>query len=415
MPNFFKNLLIPWQRFSRNIVVLGFVSFFNDVSSESVARILPLFLRETARASFSAIGWVEGVADSLSVLLKLASGWISDGMRGKKLFLSLGYGLSALTRPFFPAAVALFGWGGALALKALDRVGKAVRTAPRDALIALESGENGKGAAFGLNRALDTLGAFFGVVLAAFMLWHGGGRLSSASFRSVIFAASAFGFVAVALVLWGVREKPRIRDGLIGGKLVWKGSWRGLTRPFYLYLACVGLFTLSGSSDAFLILKLRDAGFSLPATLALIAAYNALAALAAYPISRRSDESMNRKKPILIGWCIYAGAYALFGFAESPLLLGAGFIGYGLYYGFVESTEKALIADLVPSTHLGRAYGLFGFTTGALLLPANLLFGFLSDRFGMGTAFVTASGLALAAVLMLAGFKAPAGLSRQAV
>lgn len=395
--------------------MLGFVSFFNDISSESVARILPLFLRETARASFSAIGWVEGVADSLSVLLKLASGWLADGTRGKKIFLTLGYGLSALTRPFFPVAVGLFGWGGALALKALDRVGKAVRSAPRDALIALESGNGGKGAAFGLNRAMDTLGAFLGVILAAFMLWRGGGTLSPESFRSVIFAASAFGFIAVALVWWGVRERASVRDGGRPAFLAWQGSWHGLTPPFYFYLACVGLFTLSGSSDAFLILKLRDAGFSLPATLGLIAAYNALAALAAYPISHLSDGAMSRKTPIFIGWCIYAAAYALFGFVESPVLLGAGFVGYGLYYGFVESTEKALIADLVPQTHLGRAYGLFGFTTGLLLLPANLLFGWLSDRFGMRTAFLTASVLALVAALILAGFKAPKRLARSDV
>lgn len=390
--------------FSRNVIVLSFVSFFNDISSESIARILPIFLRETLRVSFTAIGWVEGIADSLSIVLRLVTGFFVDAARHKKPFLVFGYGLSALVRPFFPILIPIFGWPGALALKALDRVGKAVRVVPRDVLIAIESQKGTRGRGFGFNRAMDTFGAFIGIALVA-VIARGDANttiVSSSLFRTVVLVASVSGFLGVALILVGVREKNLKREIVIpSAKVRPQGSLKDLPRSFYFYLSCVCLFSLAGSSDAFLILKLRQSGFSLADTFWLIGGYNLIAAVTVYPVSRFSDFICQRKIPIFLGWLIYAVSYLIFGWTNEAWILGFGFVGYGLYYGFVESTEKALVADLVPTTHLGRAYGLFNFLTGALLLPANLIFGLVSDHWSLETACTLSAVLALFAALIL--------------
>lgn len=398
-----------WPRFfdgfSRNVIVLSFVSFFNDISSESIARVLPIFLRETLRVSFTAIGWVEGIADSLSIVLRLVTGFFVDSARRKKPLLVFGYGLSALVRPFFPILIPIFGWPGALVLKALDRIGKAVRVVPRDALIAVESQSGTRGRNFGFNRAMDTFGAFIGIALVALIARNHTDTtlVSSGLFRTVVLIASVAGFFCVGLVLFGVREKVLEKQiDVPSGKIRPQGSLKDLPRSFYFYLSCVCLFSLAGSSDAFLILKLRQAGFSLADTFWLIVGYNFIAATTVYPISKFSDFLRQRKVPIFFGWLIYAASYLVFGWTDDVWILGFGFVGYGLYYGFVESTEKALVADLVPATHLGRAYGLFNFLTGALLLPANLIFGLVSDHWNLDAAFMLSAALALFAALILA-------------
>lgn len=405
MPDKIKN---PFRRLSRNIVVLSFVSFLNDISSECIARILPVFLRETFGVSFVAIGWIEGMADSLSIVLRLGSGWVVDRFRKTKPLILFGYALSALVRPLFPVLIATFGWMGALWLKFLDRVGKAVRVVPRDAMIAAESVVGKSGEGFGLNRAMDTLGALIGVAVAAVLIQRreavGVMVLTPGLFRLIVLTASIFGFVAVALIAIGVRERVATQSKQ---DAVLQGSIREIPRAFFYYLVCVSLFSLAGSSDAFLILKLRQVGFSLASTLWLIVGYNALSALTAYPVSRYSDKLGHRRAPILIGWLIYALAYLLFGLSTSPFYLGVGFIAYGLYSGFVESTEKALVADLVPLKIRGRTYGIFNFVTGLMLLPANLIFGFLADRFGFTAAFLTGAGFAALAAMLLAVMKLP--------
>jgi MFS family permease len=398
----------PFQNISRNTKILSLVSFFNDMASESIARILPLFLKETLKASFVAIGWVEGVADALSILLRLGSGWLSDFFARKKPLILFGYSASAITRPLLPWAITAFGWPGALVLKALDRVGKAVRVAPRDVLIASESHNDHRGEGFGLNRAMDTFGALLGVAFAAVLIAknHAGhgpdDSISPTLFRWLILASSVFGFVAVGLIVFGVKEKIiEEASGNQNVRLSLWNSWKGLPKPFYLYLASVSLFCLAGSSDAFLLLKLRAAGFSLAITLLLIVGYNAVAALTAFPASRLSDRLSSRKAPLVFGWVIYALAYFLFAHSSNMIVLGAGFVWYGLYYGFVEATEKAVVADLAPKTHLGRAYGLFSFAIGFLVLPANLLFGWLADHYSMDLAMMTTAIIALAATLLL--------------
>lgn len=406
-----RRFLSPFRGQSRNVVILSFVSFFNDISSESIGRILPVFLRESARASFTAIGWVEGVADALSIVLRLVSGWIVDSFHKKKPFLIFGYGLSAMVRPLFPTAVANLGWAGALSLKVTDRIGKAVRVVPRDALIAIETPSEKRGAGFGLNRMLDTLGALLGIIMAALILDYlsaGDAQsdlLSANHFKIIVIAASVFGFISVALIVFGVKERAFTVNTDIPLRAALSGSVRDLPKSFFWYLGAVCLFSLAGSSDAFLILRLRSVGFSLPTTLWLIAGYNLLAALTVYPISKLSDKLPGRQLPILAGWIIYALTYLVFGLGSGGVTLSIAFVGYGLYYGFVESTEKALVADLVPRTHLGRAYGIFNFATGLMLLPANLIFGLIADVYGMPSAFATGAILALAAALVLSLLK----------
>jgi MFS family permease len=397
------------RRLPRNTKILSFVSLFNDLSSEAVARILPLFLRESMHVSFVAIGWVEGVAEALSILLRLGSGWISDIFNRKKPLIAVGYGISAFMRPLIPWAISLFGWSGALVMKALDRVGKAARNSPRDVMIAQDCGDNDRGAGFGLNRALDMVGGLLGIIFSiiGISLAQKNGLsdapLSPATFQILILGASLFGFVAVALVIFGVKETV-IKPAGVSPKRRAPGTWKDLPKSYYGYVACVSLFCLAGSSDAFLLLKLRSAGYTMIETLLLIMAYSFVAATSAFPIAKLSDKNHNRKTFILIGWTIYGLAYLVFAFWDSAAVLGIGFICYGLYNGFVESTEKALVADLAPATHLGRAYGLFNFSMGLMLLPANLLFGFLADQYDLKSAFLVGavlSGIAVLGLLLL--------------
>ncbi len=394
------------RRLPRNTKILSFVSLFNDLSSEAVARILPLFLRESMHVSFVAIGWVEGVAETLSILLRLGSGWLSDIFDRKKPLIATGYGISALMRPLIPWAISVFGWSGALVMKALDRVGKATRNSPRDVMIAQDCGENDRGAGFGLNRALDMVGGLLGLafsIIGISLAQKKGlpeAALSPETFRILILGASLFGFIAVGLVIFGVKEviakklaSPKKRRA--------HGSWTDLPKTYYGYVGCISLFCLASSSDAFLLLKLRSVGYSITQTLLLLMGYSFVAAVSAFPIAKLSDKKRNRKTFILIGWSIYALAYLVFAYWDSAAVLGIGFICYGLYNGFVESTEKALVADLAPATHLGRAYGLFNFSMGLMLLPANLLFGFLADQYDLKSAFLVGAILSGLSVLGL--------------
>ena len=376
----------------------------NDMSSESIARILPIFLHEVMLANFLAIGWVEGLAESLSIVLRYTSGWLTDAIKKKKGLIAIGYSISAITRPFYPFIIPVFGWMGAMVLKALDRVGKAVRMAPRDAFIAQDSYDGHRAEAFGLNRTLDTLGGLLGMVFVALilLLYGNGNFLSPSLFKMMVFGASLFGFIGVGFVLFGLKENFLKKETKNEKSFKANGSLKDLPSLFYLYLISFSVFSLAGSSDAFLILKLKSSGFSLISILGLIIAYNLLATLVAYPISRLSDKKNNRKIPLMLGWVIYSLTYFVFGWTFHTSYLACAFVMYGLYYGFVESIEKTIVADLVPKTHLGRAYGLFNVMNGLIILPANLIFGWVADRWNIETGFLFSSMVALVATGVLA-------------
>lgn len=371
---------------------LGWVSFFNDASSEVLARALPLYLTGALGVSPAFVGWVEGVAESLAVFLKGFSGWLSDRMQSRKGLVLGGYGLSVAAR-----AVYLLGLGAGLAglARVGDRIGKGLRGAPRDAMVADSAAAGLAGREFGLTRFLDTLGAMAGLGLVV-ALGVGGGAMDARTFRLCALLALPLGLVALGLLIFTVPRVPRTVTA--GRRLGWR-----VPRSIRGYLVIVLLFALANSSDAFLVLKAQEAGFSFRETLLLFLVFNGLAAALAVPVGRLSDR-WGRVPFLAAGWVVYAAAYATMGSAETRLVFALALLGYGAFYGLTEGVEKALLADLLPPEERGTGFGAFQSALGLGALAASPLMGFLMAGYGARTAFLLSSGLALAAAALLGGW-----------
>ena len=374
----------------RAVWLLGLVSFCNDAASELVYPLVPLYLASVLLAGPRALGLIEGIAEATGSLLKLFAGVLADRTRSTKPWVVGGYGLAALARPLLAFANS---WSSVLTLRFADRVGKGLRTSPRDALLALSIDERRRGLAFGLHRTMDNLGAVVGPLLAAGLL------AAQMPLREVFLWAALGGAAAVALAL-AVREPARET-----APVVVRFSWtlRGLPGPFRRYLVVLGLFTLGNSSNMFLLLRARELGFpeyQVPLLWALMAL---TAAVFSTPLSALSDR-LGRPRLIVGGWLIYAGFYLLLGFNGHPVLLWPLFGLYGLFMAATEGAEKALVADLAPRALLGTAYGWFNMIAGIMLLPASVLFGGLWQQAGAPVAFGFGAGCALAAALLLRGW-----------
>lgn len=371
---------------------LGWVSFLNDASSEVLARALPLFLTGSLGASAAFVGWVEGVADSAAILLKGLSGWLSDRLPCRKPFVAGGYALSVAARAAYllgPVPVLL-----GLA-RVVDRIGKGLRGAPRDAMVADAAAAGRAGRDFGLTRFLDTLGAMAGIALV--LAIGGGEQLDLAGFRTLAWIALPLGLAALILLLLAVPAVPRSvaaprRLGVV------------VPRPVRGYLAIVFLFALANSSDAFLVLKAREAGFGFRQTLGLFLVFNGLAALLAIPAGRLSDR-FGRVRFLAAGWIVYAAAYAAMGLTTGPAGFAAALLGYGAFYGLTEGVEKALLADLLPAAERGAGFGAFQAVHGLGALLASPLMGLLMHRCGSAAAFLAAAGTALLASLLLVAWR----------
>jgi MFS family permease len=380
------------------VLALGAVSFFNDLSSEMIYPLLPLFLTAVLAAGPSALGIIEGVAESTASLLKLASGLWSDRVRRRKPLVVAGYALASSARPLIGLAGS---WPVVLALRFADRVGKGLRTSPRDALIADLTEPGQRGRAYGIQRALDHAGAVAGPLLAAFFL-----RFAGLPLRQVFLLAAVPAAFAVAIVLLAVRE-PRPREPGVraagAGAAIEAGAPpepRSLGRPFYSLMAAFVIFTLGNSTDAFLLLRLSDAGASAATVAALWSALHVVKALSTYAGGLLSDRA-GRRPMLLGGWLVYAAVYAGFALAESAATLNVLFIAYGLYFGLTEPVEKAWVSELVPDRLRGTAFGVYHAAVGLSALPASIVFGFLWQAFGPAAAFFTGAGLAAAAALVL--------------
>ncbi|HMQ14287.1 MAG TPA: MFS transporter [Candidatus Competibacter phosphatis] len=374
----------------RAVWLLGLVSFCNDAASELVYPLVPLYLASVLLAGPRALGLIEGIAEATGSLLKLFAGVLADRTRSTKPWVVGGYGLAALARPLLAFANS---WPSVLTLRFADRVGKGLRTSPRDALLALSIDERRRGLAFGLHRTMDNLGAVVGPLLAAGLL------AAQVPLREVFLWAALGGAAAVALAL-AVREPARET-----APVVVPFSWtvRGLPGPFRRYLVVLGLFTLGNSSNMFLLLRAHELGFpeyQVPLLWALVAL---TAAVFSTPLSALSDR-LGRPHLIAGGWLIYAGFYLLLGFNGHPALLWPLFGLYGLFMAATEGAEKALVADLAPRAMLGTAYGWFNMIAGIMLLPASVLFGWLWQQAGAPVAFGFGAGCALAAALLLRGW-----------
>lgn len=388
------------KKIPSNVVWLSLASFFNDVSGEIVTRALPIFLSGTLGVGYPIIGVIEGIADTTSSFLKVYSGWYSDRVRNRKVLAVFGYFLTALARPLL---IGTSGWTIPLVSRLVDRAGKGIRTAPRDAILASAVSHSSRGRAFGFQRALDPFGAAVGALIAASVLYlgaDGGGpaAISRPAFNLLIYASILPTFVSVLLIALFVKEPRRHLVPTQSSR----GSFRALlhNRRFRTYMIILFVFTLGSSSDAFLILRANAIGID---PLGIFIAYvllNLLTGLSSYPAGVLSDR-VSRRKIILVGWVIYSLIYFGFAFATSPWQVWALFIAYGVFFGLTEGVERALVADLVPEEQRGSAYGLYNGIVGIALLPASILAGILWQRFGAAAPFLFGGTISLMAAVVI--------------
>lgn len=371
----------------RTVWLLGLVSFFNDSASELIYPLVPLYLTSVLMAGPRALGIIEGIAEATASLLKLFSGVLADRLRSTKRWVVGGYTLSTLARPLFVFATS---WQMVLALRFADRVGKGLRSSPRDTLLALTVDSARRGLAFGLHRTLDNTGAVVGPLLAAGLL------AMHMPLRDAFLWASLGGVFAVAFAL-AVKEPVREAPAS-----TFHFSWtmRNLPAPFKRYLAVLALFTLGNSSNMFLLLRAKEMGLADYQVPLLWALMSFTAALFAIPFSSLSDR-FGRTRLIVSGWLIYSLFYLLLGINGHPALLWPLFAIYGLFMAATEGAEKALVADLVGRDVLGTAYGWFNLIAGLMLLPASIIFGWLWQSINPLTAFAFSAACAFTAVLLL--------------
>lgn len=395
----------------RNIWAVSVTSFLTDISSEMVLNLLPLFLFNVLGVRTSVIGLIEGVAEATASLLKIFSGWLSDRLGGRKWVAVAGYGISALAKPFFYVAGS---WGTAAAARWGDRVGKGVRTAPRDALIADSITAAQRGLAFGLHRAADTAGAVVGLLLAMFVVWQtqaGSAVLNRPTFQTIVLLSLVPAGLAVLVLAVGARDVP-----LEGQRERPRLMLRGLGRPFLTFLFIVGLFDLGNSADAFLVLRAQERGLSVLGVLGMLATFNLIYALISTPAGSLSDR-IGRTRLLLGGWILYALIYFGFARAQTGRQVWALYALYGVYYGLTYGTAKAMVADLVPQALRGTAYGAYNAALGILDLPASLIAGLLWQGiggwsgFGPAAPFYFGAAMALLATVALLVWQARPGLA----
>ncbi len=373
----------------RTIVMIGVVSLLNDFASEMVVPLIPLLLATVLAAGPLALGAIEGTADAVSNLLKLWAGRRSDRYgRRRKPYVVFGYLLSNIARPL----IALSGsWLTVLGIRVMDRIGKGVRTAPRDALIADAVNDAQAGQAFGLARALDHAGAVLGAVAAAAIVYFGTARLD------VVIALSAIpGIATVALIAFGVREAPRAAQAALVSVSA-PLAWTILSPSTRAYLLAVGLFTLGKIPETFLLLRGYELRMSTVELLLFWAAMHVVKVAVSEQAGRYTDR-VGRRPFILTGWMLYAVTLFALAFAATPMMLWAWGLALGFYFGLTEGAERALVRDLAVPAERGTAFGWFHMIVGLAAIPAGLLLGGLWSVYGVQIAFLVSSGLALVGV-----------------
>jgi MFS family permease len=382
-----------------NVLILGLVSFFTDVSSEMIYPLLPLFLTSVLGAGPAFLGVIEGVAESTASLLKLISGIVSDRVQHRKRLVLFGYSISALMRPLIGAAGSAF---TVLLVRTGDRVGKGIRTSPRDALIADSVDPTIRGKAYGFHRSMDHAGALVGPLIATLLLSY-----FVTNLRSVFWLAAIPGAIAVLLIVWKVTEIERSAPANSQIRLALLPAG-----PLRRYLLILFLFTLGNSSDAFLLLKAGTLGvpaFRIPL---LWAFFHLVKMLSSMPFGALSDR-VGRRSVIVAGWCVYSLSYLGYGFATTEWQIWLLFAFYGLFYGLTEGVEKALVADMADASLRGAGFGWYNFAIGSGALPASIVFGVIWQHFGGVAPFLFGAALsAVSAVLLLLLVKPPAAPPR---
>ena len=381
-----------------NVFFLGIVSLLTDVSSEMIFTLVPLFLRNVLRAPFTVIGLIGGLSESVDAIFRIFSGWISDRIGKRKSLAVLGYSISTIAKPFMYLAST---WGAVLGVRFSDRVGKGIRTSPRDALVAdsVSARERGKG--FGLHRAMDTLGAVIGLAIAAVIIYlvQGGGlKLTLETYQWLVLVGVIPAVLAVLVLLILVREprrKPSPSD--INSQVSFKRAG-GFDTRFKVFLAIMALFTLGNSSDFFVILRAQNLEAPLIYVVLMLVLFNVTYAITALPAGMLSDK-LGRRRVITLGWFIYALVYLGFAIASSLWQVWLLFACYGIYYGIVEGVARAFVADLVTEEKRGTAYGLYHGVVGLTLLPASLIAGWMWQTINPAAPFYFGAALAFLAML----------------
>ena len=386
----------------RTVWLLGVISLVNDTASDMIYPLVPLYLTSVLMAGPKALGLIEGIAEAVSSLLKLFAGVLADRSRHVKIWVLGGYTIAGFARPLLGLTSS---WLGVLVCRFSDRVGKGLRSAPRDAMLSLSVDASQRGLAFGLHRAMDNLGAVFGPLIAAALLALG------MPIRHVFLWAIVPALVVIGLALW-IKEPAREP---VAKPIQFSWTLRGFPPQFRRYIVVLALFTLGNSSNMFLLLRARDLGLPQTEVPILWALVSLVAAVFSTPLSALSDR-LGRTRLIVVGWCVYAAFYLVLGLQhDNTWLLWPMFAGYGLFLAATEGAEKALVADLVPQAVMGTAFGWYNLVIGLFLLPASLVFGWIWSSFAPQAAFAFGAGCALVAALLLHFWVAPTKFAPDAV
>ncbi len=373
----------------RTVWLIGFISLVNDTASEMLYPLMPLYLASVLMAGPKALGIIEGIAEASSSIFKLISGVIVDRTKKAKPWIVLGYTLASFGRPLIAIANS---WVWVLAIRFTDRMGKGMRSSPRDALLAESVSESQRGITFGLHRSMDNAGAVIGPLLAALFLSMG------VPLKDIFLWAIVPGVITITLALC-IKEPPR-EVGPQASRFSW--SLDGMPKQFKRYLVVAGIFALGNSSDMFLLLRARDAGVPLEQIPLLWAAISLITTLFGTPLSALSD-TFGRKRFILIAWLAFAFFYIMMGLPGLSIYQIFALFGvYGLFKAATEGVEKALVADMAPKGLAGTAFGWFNLITGLMLFPASLIFGWVYESIAPMYAFIFSGGCALVAFVLMA-------------
>ncbi|WHQ45952.1 MFS transporter [Alcaligenes faecalis] len=384
-----KNTL---QQIPAGVWVLGFVSMLMDISSEMIHSLLPLFMITTLGASALAVGLVEGLAESTALIVKVFSGALSDYLGKRKGLAVLGYAMGALTKPLFAMAPTV---GIVLTARLLDRVGKGIRGAPRDALVADIAPPHLRGAAFGLRQSLDTVGAFLGPLLAVglMLLW-------ADDFRAVFWVAVIPGLMAVALLFFGLR-KPEHHQTTRRANPIKRENLDRLGGPYWWVVGIGAVFTLARFSEAFLVLRAQQSGVPVALVPLVMVAMNLVYALSAYPFGKLSDR-MNHKTLLAVGLVVLIAADLVLAFSDHWGVVLAGVAIWGIHMGITQGLLATMVADTAPADLRGTAYGFFNLVSGVAMLLASVLAGLLWDRLGASFTFYAGAAFCVVALVGLA-------------
>lgn len=381
-----------FRGFNKNVVITGLVSFFMDMSSEMVYPLVPLFLADILGVDKAIIGLIEGIAESTASILKVFSGWLSDRIGSRKWLMAAGYALAVLSRPIIALSQS---WRWILTSRFIDRLGKGVRTAPRDAILAESTETAYLARAFSLHRSMDTMGAVTGPLAAFFML-----GVFQNNYRLVFWASMIPGVVAVLLIIFFITERKKAKTPAAERPCL---TLRHFNWRFRLFMVIAAIFALGNSSDAFLILKAQQAGIK-PALIPIVyLIFNLLYALSAIPAGITADR-FGKKRIILLGFILFAVVYYGFAVAGDARAIWLLFALYGIFMGLTEGVQKAYLATIIPQDFKATAFGVYNTVVGLAMLPASVIGGWLWDHVSSSATFYFGSVMASLSAVLFAAF-----------